>query len=86
MHLSAHYALQSLTLTAVRGIQKVVAFGITPTSPPVCRRLLCPFALWSALPTALVGRYLHDYYEHSVTMALAGCRSSRIPSSFDVRA
>jgi hypothetical protein len=29
---------------------------------------LCPFALWTALPSSLVGRYSHDYYEHSVIL------------------
>jgi hypothetical protein len=32
---------------------------------------LCPFALWTALPPSLVGRYSHDYYGHSVTLGLA---------------
>ncbi len=32
---------------------------------------LCPFALWTALPSSLVGRDSHDYYEHSVTLGLA---------------
>jgi hypothetical protein len=30
---------------------------------------LCPFALWTALPSSLVGRCSHDYYGHSVTSA-----------------
>ena len=32
---------------------------------------LCSFALYAALPRALVGRDSHDYYEHSVTVGLA---------------
>ena len=32
---------------------------------------LCPFALWTALPSSLVGRCSHDYYGHSVTLGLA---------------
>jgi hypothetical protein len=34
-------------------------------------RHLCPFALRTALPSSLVGRDSHDYYEHSVTLGLA---------------
>ena len=34
-------------------------------------RHLCPFALWTALPSSLVGRCSHDYYGHSVTPRLA---------------
>ena len=32
---------------------------------------LCPFALWTALPSPSVGRDSHDYYGHSVTLGLA---------------
>ena len=32
---------------------------------------LCPFALWTAFPSSLVGRDFHDYYEHSLTLELA---------------
>jgi len=39
---------------------------------------LCPFALWPALPTSLVGRHPHDYYGHSVTVGLAPHRRSRV--------
>jgi hypothetical protein len=29
---------------------------------------LAPFALWTAFPSPLVGRYSHDYYEACVTI------------------
>ena len=32
---------------------------------------LRPFALRTALPSPLVGRYSHDYYGHSVTLGLS---------------
>jgi hypothetical protein len=72
--------------TQVGGGAAVAAPGISPTSLAHPRRPLCPFALWPALPAAPVGRGSHDYYEHSVTVALAGDRPSRIPSLLDVRA
>jgi hypothetical protein len=52
---------------------------LTHASLPVGRGHLCPFALWSAFPTAVVGRDAHDYYGHSVTVGLAPRRPSRIP-------
>ena len=39
---------------------------------------LCPFALWTALPSSLVRRESHDYYGHSVTLGLAPRRQSRV--------
>ncbi len=84
MHLSAQYALQGLATAAAVGVEKDMAISITPTSPPLRRRHLCPFALHWALPSSLVGRDSHDYYEHSVAMALAGGRRSHIPSTLDV--
>ena len=39
---------------------------------------LCPFALWTAFPSSLVGRCFHDYYGHSVAMGLAPRRRSRV--------
>jgi len=39
---------------------------------------LCPFALWTALPSPLVGRDSHDYYGHSVAIGLAPRRRSRV--------
>ena len=45
---------------------------------------LRPLALWMAFPSALVGRDSDDYYERSVTLALAGCRRSCLPSLLDV--
>jgi hypothetical protein len=45
---------------------------------------LCPFPLCTALPCALVGRYPHEYYEHSVTLKLALRRPSRVPSQKNV--
>ena len=61
------------------GSQRVAATCITHASLCACRGPLCPFALWSAFPTAVVGRHAHDYYEHSVTLGLAPRRPSRIP-------
>ena len=55
-----------------------------PSCPPTVR--LVPFALWSAFPTASVGRHPHDYYGTSVPLGLASCRPSRFPSVVDVRA
>ena len=63
-----------------------MAVGISPTSLPVPRRHLCPFPLWPAFPTALVGRCSHEYYEHSVTIEVALRRPSCILSTIDVRA
>ena len=51
---------------------------LTHASLPIGRGPLCPFALWSAFPTAVVGRDAHDYYGHSVTLGLAPRRPSRI--------
>src|SRR6266568_1337918 len=45
----------------------------------VDREHLCPFALWTAFPSALAGRDPGDYYGHSVTIGLAPRRPSRIP-------
>src|SRR5215510_2314748 len=45
---------------------------------------LCHFPLCTALPCALVGRDPHEYYWHSVTVGLASCRSSRVPSPRNV--
>jgi hypothetical protein len=84
MHLSAQYALQCLTTVEAVGVEKDVAVGITPTSPSLRRRHLCPFALHWALPSSLVGRDSHDYYEPSVALALASGRRSHIPSTLDV--
>ncbi len=84
MHLSAQYALQYLTTAEAVDVETDMAVGITPTSPPLRRRHLCPFALHWALPSSLVGRHSHDYYEPSVAMALASGRRSHIPSSLDV--
>jgi hypothetical protein len=36
------------------------------------------FALWTDLPSSLVGRYSHDYYGPSVAMGLAPRRRSRV--------
>ena len=41
---------------------------------------LCPFALWTTFSSALVARYFHDYYGHSVPMGLAPGRESLVPS------
>jgi hypothetical protein len=35
---------------------------------------LCPFALWTAFPSSLVGRCSHDYYEHSVILRARALR------------
>ena len=48
--------------------------------------LLPPFALCAAFQRSLVGRDSYDYYNGSVTMRLAACRSSRIPSMWYVLA
>ena len=40
---------------------------------------LCPFALWTALPSSLVGRCSHDYYGHSVIL---GARAPRVDPAF----
>src|SRR2546429_4478905 len=37
-------------------------------------------ALWTTFSPSLVGRDSHDYYPGSVTLALAGRRSSHVPS------
>ena len=42
------------------------------------------FALWTALPSSLVGRNPHDYYHDSVTLALSGRRPSRVPVVLNV--
>jgi len=34
---------------------------------------LAPFALWTAFPPALVGRYSHDYSEACVTIGHMAC-------------
>ena len=39
---------------------------------------LCPFALWTAFPSPLVGRDSHDYYEHCVAIGLAPHRRSHV--------
>jgi hypothetical protein len=44
---------------------------------------LCPFALGMALPSALVDRYFHDYYGHSVSLEVSLLR--RIPCSVTMR-
>ena len=51
--------------------------------PPIAGHLdhLCPFALWPAFPTPLVGRDPHDYYGHSVALGLAPLRRPRGTSS-----
>jgi hypothetical protein len=41
---------------------------------------LCPFALRTTFSSSLVGRYSHDYYEHSVSVEVALFRKSRVPS------
>jgi hypothetical protein len=84
--ISTQYALQSLTAYRSGWWRCSSALGISPTSRPRYRRLLCPFALWPVLPASLVGRDPHGSYGHSVTMALAGCRPSRVPSPSYVRA
>jgi len=67
------------------GSSTVVAVGIPPTSLRLSRRHLCPFALVPDFPASLVGRDSHDDYEHSVTVALAGCRPSHGSSPVSVR-
>ena len=65
--LSTHPALQGPTLRGTPEWQsKSCGHVHYARLPPVCRGPLCPFALWSAFPTAVVGRHAHDYYEHSV--------------------
>jgi hypothetical protein len=39
---------------------------------------LAPFALWTAFPSPLVGRYSHDYYGASVALGLASVRQSHV--------
>ena len=39
---------------------------------------LAPFALWTAFPSSLVGRYSHDYYGASVAIGLAPLRRSHV--------
>ena len=49
-------------------------FGVLPLRIPRGASMsshLCSFALRTALPSSLVGRCSHDYYEHSVTLGLA---------------
>jgi hypothetical protein len=48
---------------------------------PFHRSSLSHFALYAALPHSLVGRCSHDYYCDSVTVGLASCRPSHVPSS-----
>jgi hypothetical protein len=57
-----------------------VALRITRTAWRLRSDHLCPFALGMALPSALVGRYFHDYYGHSVSLEVALFRKSRVPS------
>jgi hypothetical protein len=47
---------------------------------------LCPFALWTAFPPSVVGRYSHDYYGYSVTLGLAPRGSIQRSSLLYVRA
>src|SRR2546422_4999202 len=42
------------------------------------------FPLYTALPCALVGRYVHEDYWHSVTLGLAPRRPSHVPSQRNV--
>src|SRR4029450_2938110 len=45
---------------------------------------LSHFALWTALPSSLVGRHAHDYYWDSVALGLAPRRPSHGPSPRNV--
>src|SRR6266536_5997634 len=56
----------------------VLALCITHTSRCRISRHLCPFALRTAFPPSLVGRYSHDYCGHSVALGLAPHRRSRV--------
>src|SRR5262249_30734557 len=46
----------------------------------------CPFALWTALPSAVAGRDTGDYYGGSVAVGLASRRRSRVCASQTCRA
>jgi hypothetical protein len=61
-----------------------LALGITPTAWLLTILHLSCFALRTALPFPLVGRYPHDYYHDSVTIALARFRPSHVPSPSNV--
>ncbi|WP_406385421.1 tyrosine-type recombinase/integrase [Streptomyces sp. NBC_01618] len=52
------------------------AFRIPPR--PGMSDHLCPFALWTALPSAPAGRDPCDYYGHSVALGLASRRRSHV--------
>src|SRR6266511_4695654 len=56
----------------------VLALCITHTSRWQMYRQLCPFALRTAFPPSLVGRYSHDYCGHSVALGLAPRGRSRV--------
>src|SRR3954447_23905606 len=63
----------------------VAASRISRTSPSLSiAEHLCPFALWTAFPSAPAGRDSCDYYGHSVAIGLAPRRPSRIPLALDV--
>jgi len=80
-------ALSSAWLPAMAGGDRTgVAGGISPPSLPVPRRHLCPFPLWPAFPTALVGRCSHEDDAHSVTIEVALRRPSCLLATIDVRA
>jgi hypothetical protein len=49
----------------------VVELRISRPSQLLTSSHLCSFALRVAFPRSLVGRYSHDYYEHSVIIGLA---------------
>ena len=79
VQLSPHTALRLTRWRAGRPS----ASRIPCRSPAV---YLMPFALCAAFPRSLVGRDADDYYGTSVTVGLAPCRPSRLPSVSDARA
>src|SRR6266545_6743470 len=56
----------------------VSALCISHTSQTEMSDHLCPFALWTALPSSLAGRDPCDYYGHSVTLELSSRRRSHV--------
>ena len=65
-------------------VSTVSALRISRTSQFCVSGYLCSFALYAALPRAVVGRYAHDYYEHSVAIGLSPRRRSHVPSQRNV--
>jgi hypothetical protein len=73
------HPVEQLVAAALDPPSTVSAFCISHTFPVVLvSDHLCPFALWTALPSSLAGCDSGDYYGHCVAIGLAPRRRSHV--------